>query len=79
MISESHNSSVSSNHDHGLEAKQSENVLELKEFDLSNLQNAISGEIIEDSILREPDSLIDHDEDLGSGFLASDENCMVSL
>lgn len=79
VISESHNSSVSSNHDHGLEAKQSENVLELKEFDLSSLQNAISGEIIEDSILREPDSLIDNDEDLGSGLLASDENCMVSL
>ncbi|GLJ54269.1 hypothetical protein SUGI_1164190 [Cryptomeria japonica] len=67
VISESHTSSVSSNHDHRLEAKQSETVLELKEFDFSSTQNDIAGEVIDDNILRESDSLIDNVEDLDPG------------
>ncbi|XP_057871272.1 protein WVD2-like 4 [Cryptomeria japonica] len=81
VISESHTSSVSSNHDHRLEAKQSETVLELKEFDFSSTQNDIAGEVIDDNILRESDSLIDNVEDLDPGLMALDEKlhaCFVA-
>ncbi|KAH9322154.1 hypothetical protein KI387_016793 [Taxus chinensis] len=73
VIWESDNSSASSNNDHRLKTEQYETVLKLKEFDPSRMQNEMAGEIIEDDILRESDSLIDNVEDFCHGLMASDE------